>query len=63
MAKNLWIQEAVKKKGTLRKELHVKKGEKIPAKKLAKAAKAKGKEGRRARLALTLKSLRNGKKD
>ncbi len=52
-----WIQKAIKKPGALRSELHVKKGEKIPAKKLEKAAKAKGVEGKRARLAQTLKGL------
>ncbi len=52
-----WIQEAVKKKGALRKTLGVKKGETIPAGKLAKAAKASGKTGQRARLAQTLKKL------
>jgi hypothetical protein len=34
-----WIQSAIKKPGALRKSLGVKKGEKIPAGKLAKAAK------------------------
>ena len=53
-----WIQEAVKKPGALRKSLGVKKGEKIPAGKLAKAAKAPGKMGQRARLAQTLKGLK-----
>ena len=53
-----WIQKAIKKKGSLRKELGVKKGEKIPASKLKAAAKKKGKEGQRARLAMTLKKLR-----
>jgi hypothetical protein len=52
-----FIQKAIKHPGALRKELHVKKGEKIPAKKLNKAAKAGGKEGERARLAKTLKKL------
>ena len=52
-----WIQKAIEHKGALRKELHVKKGEKIPAKKLAAAAKKGGKEGKRARLAETLKSF------
>jgi hypothetical protein len=47
-----WIAGAVKHKGALRKELGVKKGEKIPHAELEKAAEAKGKEGRRARLAL-----------
>lgn len=53
-----WIQGAVKHPGALRKELHVKKGEKIPAKKLKAAASKGGKEGQRARLAETLKKLR-----
>lgn len=56
MAKN-WIADAIKKPGALRKELGVKKGEKIPAKKLDAAAKKKGVEGKRARLAKTLKSF------
>jgi len=57
MAKK-WIQKAIKHPGALHKQLGVKKGKKIPAKKLNKAAKAKGKLGRRARLAKTLKKLR-----
>lgn len=52
-----WIQDAKIKKGALHKELGVPQGKKIPAKKLAKAAKAGGKEGQRARLAQTLKKL------
>lgn len=52
-----WIAGAIKKPGALRKELGVEKGAKIPAKKLAQAAKKKGVEGRRARLAETLKSF------
>jgi hypothetical protein len=53
-----WIQKAIKKPGSLRKELGVKKGEKIPAKKLEKAAKKPGKEGQRARLAETLRGFK-----
>ena len=53
-----WITGAIKKPGALRKELHVKAGEKIPAKKLAAAAKAPGKLGQRARLAETFKKMR-----
>lgn len=60
MAKK-WIQKAIKKKGALRKELHIKKGKKIPASKLKKAAKKGGKLGQRARLAETLKKLRKKK--
>ena len=52
-----WIKDAIKKPGALRKSLGVKEGDKIPAKKLAKAAKASGKLGQRARLAETLKGL------
>lgn len=58
MATKKWIQEAIKKPGALRKELGVKAGEKIPAKKLAVAAKKSGKIGQRARLAQTLKGLK-----
>lgn len=56
MAKN-WIKSAIKKPGALRKSLGVKAGQKIPAKVLAKAAKAPGVMGRRARLANTLSKL------
>lgn len=52
-----WISGAIKKPGALRSALGVKKGETIPAGKLAKAAKAPGKMGQRARLAQTLKKL------
>ena len=57
-AKGKWIQEAVKKPGSLRAALGVKEGQTIPAKALAKAAKAPGKMGQRARLAETLKGLK-----
>ena len=57
MAKN-WIAGAVKNKGALHRELGVSEGQKIPAKKLAKAAKAGGVEGKRARLAQTLKGFK-----
>ena len=55
-----WIQKAIKKPGALRKELGVKEGKPIPAKKLAAAAKKPGKIGQRARLAETLGKLRKG---
>jgi hypothetical protein len=58
MAKDKWIQGAIKKPGALHRELGVKAGEKIPAKKLEKASHAKGKLGERARLAETLKGLK-----
>jgi hypothetical protein len=53
-----FIQEAIKKPGALRASMGVKKGEKIPAKKLAVAAKKSGKMGQRARLAQTLSKLK-----
>ena len=52
-----WIKDAIKKPGALRKSLGVKEGQKIPASKLSKAAKAPGKLGQRARLAQTLRKL------
>jgi hypothetical protein len=53
-----WIQNAIKKPGALRSALGAKKGTPIPAAKLAKAAKAPGKMGQRARLAETLKKMK-----
>jgi len=57
-AKGGWIKDAIKKPGALREQLGAKKGEPIPAKKLAAAAKKPGKLGQRARLAETLKGLK-----
>jgi len=60
MAKN-WIQGAIKKPGALRKQLGVKKGEKIPKAKLNEAAKhGTPLEKKRAVLAKTLGGFRNG---
>ena len=56
-----FIQKAIKKPGALRAEMGVKKGEKIPAKKLASAAKKPGKLGQRARFAQLLKGFKKGK--
>jgi hypothetical protein len=56
-----WIAGAIKHKGALKKELGVKKSEKIPQKELKKAEHAKGKEGRRARLAALLESFHKAK--
>jgi hypothetical protein len=53
-----WIQKAIKKPGALRKSLGAKKGQPIPAGKLAAAAKKPGKMGQRARLAQTLKKMK-----
>lgn len=55
-----WIQKAIKHPGALHKQLGVPASEKIPAGKLAAAAKKGGKLGKRARLAQTLKKI--GKK-
>jgi hypothetical protein len=56
MAKN-WIAGAIKHKGALHKELGVPADKKIPAKKLDAAAKKPGVEGKRARLAKTLRGF------
>ena len=53
-----FIQKAIKKPGALRKELGVKEGQTIPAKKLAAAAKKPGKIGQRARFAEVLKGMK-----
>ena len=59
--KKNWIKGAIKKPGALREQLGVKKGKKIPKKKLAEAAKKGGKLGKRARLAETLGKMRKEK--
>lgn len=56
-----FIQKAIKKPGALHEQMGIPKGEKIPAKKLAKAAKAPGKLGQRARFAEVLKGFKKGK--
>jgi len=53
-----FIQKAIKKPGALRKQMGVKKGETIPAKELATAAKKPGKLGQRARFAQLLSKMR-----
>jgi hypothetical protein len=55
------IAKAIKKPGALRASLGVKGDKKIPAKTLAKAAKAPGKLGQRARFAEMLKGFKKGK--
>lgn len=58
MAKDKWIQGAIKKPGALHKSLGVKKGEKIPESKLKKAEHSKNPTTRkRANLAETLKKF------
>jgi len=56
-AKN-WIAGAVKHPGALHRDLGVPMGQKIPAAKVAAAAKRPGKVGERARLAQTLSKMR-----
>ncbi len=58
-----WIAGAVKHPGALHEQMGVPEGEKIPEKKLEKAAEKGGTLGRRARLAETLKGFhkRSGK--
>jgi len=56
-----WIQKAIKKPGALRRQLKLKKGQKVTSKKLNKLAKKKGistKTKRRIALAKTLRKLR-----
>lgn len=60
--KKNWIAGAIKHPGALRRTLGVKGGKKIPAGKLAAAAKKGGVTGKRARLAETLKSFHKTKK-
>ena len=56
----LWIEHMHMKKGALHSEMHIPKSEKIPMGKLRKAAKAGGKMGKRAKLALTLQGFNKG---
>lgn len=54
-----WIKSAVKKPGLLHEKLHVKKGEKIPEKKLEKAEHSKNPTLKKeATLAKTLKGFK-----
>lgn len=58
MAKKNWIAGAVKNKGGLHRSLGVPAGKKIPASKVAAAAKKGGTVGKQARLAQTLGKMR-----
>lgn len=53
-----FIQKAIKKPGALHEQMGIPKGKKIPAKKLAAAAKKPGKLGQRARFAEILKGFK-----
>ena len=55
------IAKAIKKPGALHEQMGIPKGKKIPAKALAKAAKAPGKLGQRARFAQVLQGFKKGK--
>jgi len=58
----MWIQEAIKKPGALRKSLGVRAGETIPKGKLKSAAASKNPTtAKRARLAMTLSKFGKGK--
>lgn len=57
MAGKKWIAEATRNKGGLHRSLGVPMGKKIPAGKIAAAAGKKGRVGRQARLAQTLRRL------
>lgn len=57
MAKDKWIQKAIKHPGALHEELHVPEGKKIPASKLKAAEKKGGKIAKQAHLAETLKKM------
>ena len=57
-----WIQKMDMKKGALHKEMGIPEDKKISTKKLEAAAKKPGKEGKRARLAETLRKLDGGKR-
>lgn len=60
--KKNWIKGAIKHKGALHRELGVPEGEKIPDKKMAKAAKSKNpKIKKQVALAKTLSKLRKKK--
>lgn len=60
--KKFWISDAIEHPGSLRKELKIKKGKKIPKGKLEKAAHSKNpKLRKRAVLAETLSKLRKKK--
>ena len=55
--KKNWIQGAIQHPGSLHKQLGIPQGHPIPADVLVAASHKKGKLGRRARLAMTLKKM------
>lgn len=59
MPEKFWIQSAIKNPGALRKTAKAKPGRKIPVKKLMSLAAKPGVTGKRARLAMTLRKLKD----
>lgn len=57
-----WIKGAIRHPGALHRDLGIPQGQKIPHAQLLAAAKAGGKLGRRANLALTLGRMNGGRK-
>lgn len=62
IASGNWIQGAIKKPGSLHRELGIPQGEKIPKSTLDTAAEKGGKLGQRARLAETLEKISSKRK-
>lgn len=62
MAKRLWIKKAIKRPGALHRALRIPLGKKIPLARIRAAAKKAGRLGKQARLALTLRKFRRGRK-
>lgn len=59
MASRKWVGGAIKHPGALHKELGVPAGKKIPRDKLIAASHKPGLEGKRARLALTMRGFKH----
>ena len=59
---SLWISSAIRKPGSLHKQLGLSTKTKIPLAKLKASAKKGGKLGARARLALVLRSFKKGRR-
>lgn len=62
MAKDKWIQGAIKKPGQLHRDLGVPQGKKIPVQKIQAAAHGMGKTAQRARMAMAMRSFRKAGK-
>jgi len=53
-----WLQDAIKRKGQLHRDLGVPQGQKIPLAKEEAAAKGSGKTAQRARLAIEMRGFK-----